>query len=131
MAASLALTAAIAIRDGVAGETTPLYLKAAVVVFGSLVAMLVATFLTAPVQREKLEIFHRRVRPGGFWPFPGGGFGRRLWLAWIGGVASIYASMFLLGSLVLRRFDQLPLEATVLIAGMFGLYWGLRRDGFS
>lgn len=131
MAASLAITAGIFLFD-VANETqTPIYLKAVIVVFGSLVTMLVVTIFTKPVSRVKLEAFHRRVRPGGFWPFPSGGFGRRFWIAWLGGVLAIYSMMFLLGSLVLREYDPIIWQGALFVTGALMLYWGLRRYSFS
>ncbi|NMB76004.1 MAG: Na+:solute symporter [Myxococcales bacterium] len=131
MATSFAITAGIFVYDIVAKAQTPLYLKAVIVVFGSMVVMLTATLLSKPVSREKLEAFYRRVRPGGFWPFSGGGFGHRLWIAWLGGVLAIYCMMFLLGSLVLRDFEAVVWQGALLSVGVLMLYWGLRRYSFS
>lgn len=131
MATSFALTTGIFIFDIVNKVQTPLYLKAVIVVFGSMIVMLTVTFLTRPVSREKLEAFHRRVRPGGSWPFPGGGFGHRLWIAWLGGVMAIYSMMFLLGSLVLREFDAVVWQGALLVLGSLMLFGGLRKQSFS
>jgi len=131
MGTSVLLTAGIMVRDVVSGTETPLWAKAAVVVFGSLVVMLAVTFWTVPVSREKLQKFHERVSPGGFWPFPGGGFGCRILAAWLGGVAAIYASMFILGSLVLGNTGDLIWQSGLLLIGLAGLWFGLRSPGSS
>jgi SSS family solute:Na+ symporter len=83
--------------------------KALLLVPLTVLAWLIATFATAPVPRERLHEFYRRVRPGGAWgPVAAAcpdvrqdGLNRRIALAWLGGVAMVYGVLFGLGKLLL------------------------------
>ncbi len=77
---------------------------------------IVVTFLTRPVDQDRLEAFYRRVNPGG----PGWRRVReacsagvpasepltRLMLHWFLGVALVYSSLFSIGKLIFRELTQ-------------------------
>jgi solute:Na+ symporter, SSS family len=129
MATSLVLAVTLVLRDWWTGDKLPLYLRALIVVFGSMIVWVTVTFLTRPEPREVLERFVQRVRPGGRWPFvaQGGGEGLRILVAWAGGVAAIYGGMFLVGSLVLQKHDQLWWTSCLLVIGSVLVWLGLRE----
>ena len=68
------------------------------------------TFLTRPTSQKQLEIFYRRVRPGGWWgpvaahceDIPPEPLAPK-WLGWIAGVTCIYSALFGVGYLLLAR----------------------------
>ncbi len=87
---------------------------------------LTVTFLTRPVDNVRLEMFYRRVRPGGWW----GAVAARCpdvtcepvygnWLGWLAGVVCIYSGLFGVGSLCLAR----PLAGTCLLITAAGAGW--------
>lgn len=73
------------------------------------------TFLTSPVDRDKLKTFYRRVHPGGIgWtPIaaelpdikPDIGF-RSMFINWMAGVFLIYATLFGIGKLLFHEYAQ-------------------------
>lgn len=74
-------------------------------------AWILVMYLTGPVSNAKLEVFYRRVRPGGWWkpiaqrcnitpPRPV----IRLWLPWAAGVLCIYTAMFGVGYICLAEY---------------------------
>jgi len=83
--------------------------KALILVPVTVLVWLTVTFLTAPVSKERLVEFYRRVRPGGAWgpvtalcpEVVSDGLNRQTVLAWLGGVAMVYGILFGLGKLVL------------------------------
>ena len=82
------------------------YLLVAIVAV-SMTAALAATFLTAPVPREHLARFVRRVQPPGWWRGLSGAAPRRAmaWAAaaWVAGNAGVFGITFGLGHLLLGR----------------------------
>ena len=71
---------------------------------------LTVTFLTRPVSDEHIEIFFRRVRPGGWWgrmaarcPGVARDRIRGAWLGWLAGVVCVYAGLFGVGYLCLGK----------------------------
>ena len=78
-------------------------------------ASIVATFVTAPVDEEKIREFVEKVRPMGFWKGHNEGFAseRSFGLSvfyWLLGTASIYSGMFGIGYLLrLQYFPGLAL----------------------
>jgi solute:Na+ symporter, SSS family len=129
MTASLVITTTIYLRDWIAGDTTPFYLKALIVVGGSVSVWLSVTFLTKPEPEEVLKKFYDRIQPGGWWPFAHtkSRLGRKIIVAWIGGVAFIYGSMFFLGSLILGSSDQFLWEIPLMGSGGILLWVGMKR----
>lgn len=76
------------------------------VLLASLAVVLPVTLLTPPVARERLQAFHDRVRPPGFWgPFRarerrGAAFTLRLLAAWTGSTALVLAAVLVPGDLL-------------------------------
>jgi hypothetical protein len=83
--------------------------KAMLLVPVSILAWLVVTFLTRPVERGRLDSFYRQVRPGGWWgPVAADngdvqcdGFSWGRLGVWAAGSAGVYGFLFGLGKLVL------------------------------
>jgi len=131
MGTSLLMAIGIHVYDFITETTTPLYIKALLVVSCSTVVWVSVTFLTKPEPREVLKNFCDRVRPPGFWPFEikSGGIGKRTLVAWLGGVALIYGAMFFVGSLVLLKHSDLWWTGALVVVGTFLTWWGLREKG--
>ncbi len=108
----------------------PLYIKALVVVFGSMAVWIPVTFFTRPEGTDVLDAFCERVRPGGFWQGRkiSSGLGFATLVAWLGGVVAIYGGMFSLGALVLGQHARLPWYGALLIVGSLLVFFGLRRS---
>ena len=132
MASSLVIATSISIYDLISLEKTELYIKALVVVFGSLIVWLTVTFLTAPEPDSVLEKFYKRVKPGGFWP-------KRIvptkdrfaiWsiTAWIGGVMAIYGGMFLVGSIILNKSTSILTTTIAMLVGTVMLVTALKKQ---
>ena len=83
--------------------------KALILVPFTIVVWVTVTFMTRPVQQEQLEMFVRRVRPGGWWHpvtkdwtgFRHDGLGPRTLLLWVSGVALVYGLTFGIGQMLL------------------------------
>ncbi|HOZ48759.1 MAG TPA: Na+:solute symporter [Candidatus Hydrogenedentes bacterium] len=82
----------------------------AIIVVACTAIWLVVTFITEPVQREHLDRFYRRVRPGGWWgpmavrcPDVAGTPAARGWVGCVAGTVCIYAGLFGVGYLCLAR----------------------------
>jgi len=94
--------------------------KALILVPVSVAAWVTVTLLTAPVPRERLASFYRRVRPGGAWgpvatacpDVACDGLDRRTLLAWLAGVVLVYGILFGTGKLLLGD----PAGGVVLLA---------------
>ncbi|MFH1734032.1 MAG: sodium:solute symporter family protein, partial [bacterium] len=89
----------------IAGLTFNIQHKALVIVPVSLVSWLIVTFISQPVERERLRSFYERVHPGGIWPDEW----KQRWgsqrlsgyiLNWILGVIFIYGATFGIGALI-------------------------------
>ena len=96
----------------------------AITVAGSTVTWLVVTFMTAPVEEEKLRTFYRKVRPYGAWRSiasqsgvtPAKGLGRML-VNWLAGSAMVLAGTFSIGKFLLGSPRQGWLYLAVTVAG--------------
>jgi len=89
------------------------------------------TYLTGPVGASHLEIFFRRVRPGGWWgpiarqcPEVRRDRARHAWSGWFAGVACIYTGLFGIGYLCLAK----TLSGMVLLAVSALTGWWMVRQ---
>ena len=110
------------------------------IVLGTTIIWLLVTFLTKPVKEEKLEMFYKKVHPGGLgWKkisgkFPDiksdSGFGR-LFLDWFLGVLLVYSSLFGLGKLLFAEY--LSAFLYFLVGGISAtlIYFDLKKRGFK
>ncbi|RMD94588.1 MAG: sodium:proline symporter [Calditrichaeota bacterium] len=109
-------------------------------VFGTTVVWLVVTYLTRPVQLEKLKAFYKRTHPGGIgWNYiqkmvpevkGDSGFGR-LFLDWLLGVIMVYAFLFGLGEFL---FTNYLIGLIILLVGIgagYLIYLDLKKRGFE
>jgi hypothetical protein len=91
------------------------------------------TFATSPVPQEQLEIFYRRVHPGGpGWKavqarlpeVKGDDDFRILWSCWLAGIMLVYSSLFGIGSLIFG--DHLESLGYAVCAGVSA--WWINRS---
>ncbi len=100
--------------------------KALVLVPVTVIVWVAATFLTRPVDKDRLRAFHRKVRPGGAWgpvagpDAPAGdGLGVAVAWPWLGGVALVYGLTFGVGKWLLAGPGAAwPLLALALAGGL-------------
>ncbi len=103
------------------------------IVSATTLTWLLFTFFSAPVEKEHLNAFYRRVRPSGAWGpqrascgiDPQNGRLPALFAAWLCAVAMVYALLFLSGSLILGSSGA-EWYAAIAIVSMV-LLWGLSR----
>ena len=106
------------------------------IVFGTTIVWLTVTFITQPVQREKLHHFYRKVHPGG-WGWrkiaaevpdvkSDSGFGR-LFLDWFCGVVLVYSTLFGIGKLIFAEWLSAFLFLGLGAVAAFVIYLDLRR----
>ncbi len=118
----------ILIQTGVIELAYPLsYL---LIVTGSLLASILSTLLTAPVEHTHLQAFYDRILPAGIWGRYRAADHDRVTLAllvgWVGGVALIYGLMLGLGGWLLGHNPAYYIVCALLGAGM--LYWSWSRS---
>jgi Na+/proline symporter len=110
------------------------------VVLGTTIFWLIVTYLTKPVEEEKLISFFKRTHPGGIgWKkiaerVPGvtgdSGFGR-LFLDWFLGVVVVYAFLFGFGQIIFAEFlSGFIILGIGIIAGAI-IYFDLQKRGFE
>ncbi len=110
------------------------------VVLGTTIFWLLVTYLTKPVEEEKLISFFKRTHPGGIgWKkiaerVPGvtgdSGFGR-LFLDWFLGVVVVYAFLFGFGQIIFAEFlSGFIILGIGIIAGAI-IYIDLQKRGFE
>ncbi len=110
------------------------------IVIGTTIVWLVVTFFTAPVSREKLLIFYRRVHPGGIGWKPiakelpqvksDSGFAR-LFIDWLCGIVLVYASLFGIGKIIFAEYLHGFLILLIGAAAAAVIYFDLTRQGFE
>ena len=101
--------------------------KALVLVPVTLVVWIAVTLLTRPSDRQRLEEFYRRVRPGGRWgPVAAAcpdvacdGLSWHRLGVWLAGVVAVYGLLFGLGRLVLGEPQRAVLPLVLALVGGF------------
>jgi solute:Na+ symporter, SSS family len=96
----------------------------------------VATFMTAPVPKEKLEEFYRKVRPGGAWSvldeeireLPGKAASSRTLADFFGGIALTFGVSMTIGHLMLQRYDIAAVSAVIAVMGGLWVYMWYQRE---
>jgi Na+/proline symporter len=86
---------------------------------------ILVTFLTPPVSKEKLEVFYRKVRPGGFWgvvskearSLPGKVLNAGTFLDVIGGIMLCYGISLTIGYSILLKFSKAGICFALAILG--------------
>jgi len=86
---------------------------------------IVVTFLTPAVSKDKLEIFYRKVRPGGFWGvvskearnLPGKALNAGTFLDVIGGIMLCYGLSLTIGYSILLKFSKASICFALAILG--------------
>jgi Na+/proline symporter len=100
---------------------------------------LAVTYLTPPVNRDKLEAFYRKVRPGGWWggvsaevrALPDRALNRRAVLGLLWGFCLCAGSTLGVGYAILQRPGLAGLGFALCLAGAAGFYAWFRRENFS
>ena len=120
----------------VGGMALQTHHKAMILVPVTILTWVVVTFLTKPVSPERLAVFYRKVRPGGFWgpvaqenaDVVCDGLSWSRVGVWAAGCAGVFGVLFGLGKLLLGE----PLAAagllTVAVLGGIVVSWELRRS---
>ncbi len=126
------------ISTKVLGLTSPITLFPTVI--GTSIVWLAVTFITPPVQEEKLISFYRKSHPGGLgWRRIGrmlpdvkgdSGFGR-LFLDWLCGVILIYAVLLAIGKLIFAEYLSGALFLLIGAAAALVIYIDLKKRGFE
>ncbi len=98
------------------------------------VAWLIATMMTSPTDRDVLQSFYERVKPGGWWrPFRQEGDKDKsmkfLFLCWITGVLMVYAVLFFIGYFIFEEWHLFWPWLAVGVLSFLGLRWGMARAG--
>ena len=97
---------------------------------------LVVTYLTPPVSLEQLEVFYRKVRPGGFWgvlspevrKLPGRALGVRTLADCVGGILLTFGISLGIGYTLLQRFDLALAFFLAAVAGGVWVYFWFQRE---
>lgn len=104
------------------------------------VVWIATTFATSPVPTEQLEIFYRRVHPGGpGWKavqerlpdVKGDDDFHTLWSCWVAGIALVYSSLFGIGSLLFGDYLTALLYAAVVGVSAWWINRSFARIGFG
>ena len=120
---------------GFAVGTMPLHIKAFIIIPITIVAWVVATFLTQPTPTEVLIKFYKRVQPGGFWKVVpkevressdnvlGVGF---FW-DWLAGLALAFGLTFGVGALIFQEWLMALIYLVVCALGSLRVYNTIRK----
>ncbi len=110
------------------------------IVFGTTIVWLVVTYITEPVEKNKLIEFYKRTHPGGIgWkkiaalvPEVKGDSGfARLFLDWLLGVILVYSFLFGIGRIVFAEFLSGFGILLIGFAAAYLIYIDLKKRGFE
>ncbi len=104
------------------------------------VVWLLVTFLTSPVDKEKLKSFYKKVHPGGIgWKAiakelpdvkSDSGFGI-LFVNWLFGVALVYASLFGIGRFIFQEYIEALVYFVLAAVSAAVIYRNLSKESFG
>jgi len=102
-------------------------MRIAVLLLVCTVVWVAVTYMTRPVDRERLRSFYLQVQPGGFWdpilepgdPRPEPGHGWLVFRAWVAGVFSVYCLLIGIGKILLA---EPGLGWSLVVAGAVAAY---------
>jgi len=104
------------------------------------VVWLAVTFMTSPVDREKLKSFYRKVHPGGIgWKSiakelpdvkSDTGFGL-VFVNWLFGVALVYASLFGIGHFIFQDYTEALIYLVVGVISVAVIYRNQSKQSFE
>ncbi len=105
-------------------------------VLGTTIVWLIVTFLTRPVERDKLHAFYRKAHPGGpGWRAvakelpevkPDSGYSH-LFVDWLCGVVLVYAALFGIGKIIFAEWLAGAIYLTTGAVAAFIIYRDLRK----
>ena len=97
------------------------------------ICWILVTYITSPTDEEKLRLFEERVQPMGVWPSHFTQVKERnkqlKWLAfnWLSMVVFIISFLFLIGSLILAKYEDALVYFVLSILSTFGLRFFLKK----
>ncbi len=102
------------VLGGYAWSAVPFEIKIALFTAIVIPVTLIVTFLTPPVSKAKLEVFYRKVRPGGFWSvldkevrdLPGKAIGKSILVDILGAIMMCYGLSLAIGYAILLKFTH-------------------------
>jgi SSS family solute:Na+ symporter len=97
---------------------------------------IIVTFLTPAVSKEKLEVFYRKVRPGGFWgilgsdirELPGKALSGSTIIDVIGGLMLCYGISLAIGYSILLKFNKAGICGLLAVIGGFIVYRWYKKE---
>jgi SSS family solute:Na+ symporter len=92
---------------------------------------LLVTFLTKPVNHDKLEYFYKKVRPDGIWT-PFNKVFRlsnisNLIICWLSAVCLTYGSLFLFGKLIFKEWQHMIYSLLIVVISFIVLRKYMRK----
>ncbi len=114
----------------------PFALKVCISVGVTLPIALAVTLLTPPVPVAQLEIFYRKVRPGGFWKvlpaevlaLPGKAASLSTLADFAGGIALTFGVSMCVGHLMLQRYTIAVVSAVIAVLGAGWVYRWYQKE---
>jgi Na+/proline symporter len=101
---------------------------------GTTIVWLLITFITRPEPEEHLLAYYKQVRPGGFWSHIATKSGIvvrantvPLIMAWLSAVVMTYATLFAIGKLIFKEYQEGLIALAVAVGSAFFLWLVMRE----
>ncbi len=117
------------------GLESPLTLYPTVI--GTSIVWLTVTFLTKPTKKETLEIFYKKIHPGGIgWKkfgsnypevIPDSGYGK-LFVNWFFGVLLVYSALYSSGQFIFKFYSNALIALAVTAISAFIIYRNIKTQ---